>query len=245
MGLSVWPIACVWVLVLAEDDSVEAADGLVARAVEHAESQGRTMVTVLGDPGLYARGGFVPVRPSYITRVPAANVPENSSTVVVRGVEGKDFDAVCRLQAACTRNRSWSVVRDEAWWDWQRQLWQENDTLAAWRFFSSSSDFVVAERRDEVVGYARLQAGSGDDFLLCTEVEVGDDDTEAVEALLLRMRNRAVAAQRQVIQFPAPRSMPFLGHIFDVASHHTMRPAAASMMRAAGRPLRVRRQSSV
>jgi len=122
-------------------------------------------------------------------------------------------------------------VRDDAWWAWQRELWKGNDALAGWRFFSSSSDFVVAERQDEIVGYTRLQAGTRDDFLLCTEVEVVDHDTEAAEALLLRMRNRAVAAERQAIQFPAPRSIPFIGHIFDVASHHTMRPAAANMMR--------------
>ena len=230
MGQSLWPIACVCVLAMADDEAVETADGLVAQAVEHAESQGRVAVTVLGDPGLYARNGFVPVRPSYVTLVPAASVPENDSTVVVRAFEEKDIGAVRRLRAMCTQNRPWSVVRDEAWWDWQTDLWKGNEALAGWRFFSSPSDFVVAERRDEIVGYARLQAGTGDDFLLCTEVEVGDDDTEAVEALLLRMRNRAMAAQRPVIQFPAPRSIPFIAHIFDVASHHTMRPAAASMM---------------
>ena len=231
MGRSVWQVGMLTLAATAQGQPPSVSEGLIAQALDYAEAQGCVAATVLGDPRVYATLGFVPVRPSYATLVPVANVPESDSAVVVRGFEEKDIERVAELQERCTRHRPWSVVRDQAWWEWQRQLWKGDDALSSWRFFASSSDFVIAERSGELVGYARLQAPKDEEFLLCTEVEVAAADPGVVAALLGKMRSRAVAAERQTLRFPAPCSMPFMAQIFELASQHMVRPAAASMMK--------------
>lgn len=231
MGMSVWSVATVTMAATAQGQPASVVEGLIERAVTYAESQGCVAATVLGDPRTYAKLGFVPVRPSYATGVPVPNVPESGSAVVARPFQESDIERVAEFQERQTRQRPWSLVRDNVWWDWQRQLWKGDEELCAWRFFASSADFVIAELGGAISGYARLQTPKDEKFVLCTEVEVERNAPDVAVALLKRMRDRAVAAERTLLRFPAPRTIPFMAQIFDVASHHTVRPAAASMMR--------------
>lgn len=230
MGCSLWDVAVFGLVCTDESQPPEVAQALVAQARDVAADLGCVAATALGDPRVHAEAGFVPVRPSYATVVPLAHAPESNSPVVVRKAEPNDIDSLAELQARCVENRSWSLVRDPEWWQWQRALWEADDALAGWRFFSSGDDFLLAEREGELVGYAKIHAPKGESFLLCTEIELVQGDPEVAAALLARLRQRAAAAEREDIRFPAPRSHPFIAQIFDVASLHTVRPAAASIM---------------
>ncbi len=231
MGRSTWRVAVLLPLAVKGGQPDAAADGLVEQALAAARREGCVAATVLGDPTVFARSGFAPVRPSYASLIPVANVVESESPVRVRGMRPEDMERVQLFQERCARRRPWSVVRDADWWRWQRELWDAGEEWASWRFFSSPEDFVVAEREGEMAGYARLQLGEEPEVLLCTEVEIADDDYEAAAALLWRMRARAVAAERRVIHVPAPRWMPFVAQTYEIAGQHVTRPAAASMMR--------------
>jgi len=154
------------------------------------EGQGYDISLLDGIPDFYHRFGYVPVMPYYTLRIPTAEAEKLGRPLRVRRFRKSDLTAVMALYRADNAYRTGTVVRTEAYWQWQRKRLRhcrvavdEQGTIRGYVWLAESRRFRV----DEAAG----------------------DDPKAVESLLRSLARQAKARYSAEIPLALPPDHPF------------------------------------